>query len=114
MPVVEDNRKRSIPEPVSKAMLIRNFPVFQHKIDYSNLVYSQLNIIERAAEERGDKVEADRARRAKKLLEFMIAWTHNEHAIGGIEEHKQLYIKESGAAREAISKTGIIKETGGD
>jgi hypothetical protein len=101
-----------MPEELSRAMVTHDFPMFRQKMDYLDLVYSQLQILETKAE--NDDVELERIHNAKQLLEFLAAWTGNNHAIAGLEEIKQLFIKESAATRESISKSGIIKDIGSE
>lgn len=108
MPPELDDRKRALPEPVSHAMLIQDFPAYRLKVDFLDLVEAQLRSM-RKDPAAYTKEEIDSA---LALLDFMRAWTENHHSAGGIEEVKQKFIEESGSTREAISKAGLIKDMG--
>lgn len=109
----EDNRKRSLPEPVAHAMLIKNFPEFKLKVDFLDLVSAQLESMRAAALSSYDLDKLRNIDDAMLLLQFMRAWTENHHAVEGIEEVKKKFISEPGSTKEAISKAGLIKEMGG-
>lgn len=103
-----DNRKRSIPEPVAHAMIISDFRQFKKQTDYLEMVKVQLE------EMKADASVADviRIGNALILLEFLTAGVHNAHLREGIDEIKQIFIKDAGPTKEAISKSGIVKEMG--
>jgi hypothetical protein len=120
---IEDNRKRAMPEPVSHAMIISDFPGFKLKVDFLDLVKAQMEASKRNAESdlRECEIVADKEgirdkirkiNRGLDLLHFLQAWTENRHSIEGIEEVKEKFKEEAGSTREAISKAGIIKEVG--
>jgi len=105
----DDNRKRAMPEPVAHAMIINEFPIFKQKTDYLELVLCQLEGMK--LDKNGNEIKA--VADAIKLCKFFNLGVHNNHNTAGIEQIKQLFIKEASSTKEAISKSGVVKDLGG-
>ena len=118
----ETSRKRSIPEPLSHAMMVSDFPLFNRKVEYVAMVRAQLENMKAAPlyADLGDLIDAienheqhkeERDRKidnALLLLEFFELCVHNRHAVEGIEDAKKKFTQDSGSYRDSISKSSVV------
>lgn len=122
----DQSRKRSLPDPISHAMTVNDFPGFSEKTEYLGMVRVQLEHMKAQATERAkapvidqikdamdDKDPLAKYDRALIILDFLELSVHNHHTVAGMEVVKQKFLQEVGATRDAISKTAVMSGMGG-
>ena len=110
---MSEEPKRSLPEPLTHAILVKDFTEFTDDLHFLAMVRIQLKQMKEQAVKAEKDNDVKRCDDALLFLSFLELGVQNKHTIEGLEEaKKKFYEAGAGSLRDAISKRAVAENLG--